>query len=93
MLIESIIKRANGTHVKLGDDIYHFSTHIKGDPRHICEVNDDDHIQAFLAVKEGYRIAKLPKKGEATQADAAAAQNAVAKKAVADAAAQEGKGK
>lgn len=67
MLIESIIRRAKGTHVKLGDDIYHFFTHLKDDPRHVCQVEDEDHIQTFLAVKEGYRIAKVAKKAQPAQ--------------------------
>lgn len=65
MLIESIINRDGGTFVKLGDDIYHFFTHIPGDNRHVCEVEDEDHIQTFLAIKEGYRLVKMPKKPKA----------------------------
>lgn len=62
MLIECLIKRAEGTKVQLGDDVYHFFTHIKGKPEHVCEVEDEDHIQTFLAIKEGYRLVKQPKK-------------------------------
>jgi hypothetical protein len=65
LLIESIINRAGGTFVKLGDDIYHFFTHIPGDNRHVCEVEDEDHIQTFLAIKEGYRLVKMPRKPKA----------------------------
>lgn len=61
MIIESIIRRAEGTKVQLGDDIYHFFTHMKGSASHVCEVTDEDHIQTFLAIKEGYRIFKQPK--------------------------------
>lgn len=69
MLIESIIQRAGGTRVPLGDDIYHFFTHIKNDTRHVCEVQDEDHIQTFLAIKEGYRLVKQPKKAQPAQPD------------------------
>ncbi|HRO00342.1 MAG TPA: hypothetical protein PLX43_02370 [Nitrobacter sp.] len=61
MIIESIIKRAAGTKVQLGDDLYHFFTHMKGSASHVCEVTDEDHIQTFLSIKEGYRIFKQPK--------------------------------
>jgi hypothetical protein len=71
MLIESLIKRVGGTHVQLGNDIYHFSNHIKDDPRHVCDVDDEDHIQTFLAIKEGYRIVKVPKKARPDPALAA----------------------
>lgn len=71
MIIESIIRRAAGTKVKLGDDIYYFFTHMKGSASHVCEVTDEDHIQTFLSIKEGYRIFKQPKPAvEPTKAEA-----------------------
>ena len=87
MLIESIIQRAKGTYVPLGDDVYHFFTHIKGNPSHVCQVTDEDHIQTFLAIKEGYRIFKQPKKAEAEPDQlegVAAADKAAVKKADAE---------
>lgn len=91
MLIESIIQRAGGTRVPLGDDIYHFFTHIKNDTRHVCEVQDEDHIQTFLAIKEGYRLVQQPKKPKSA-AEAAAMEaadpNGAADKSAADAAAK-----
>ena len=48
MLIESIIQWAKGTYVPLGDDVYHFFTHIKGNPSHVCQVTDEDHIRLEL---------------------------------------------
>lgn len=53
MLIESLIQRANGTHVDLGGVVYHFSPR-KADGRHVAEVEDEDHVQRFLDIPEGY---------------------------------------
>lgn len=64
MLIESIIHRENGTRPTLGDTTYHFKP-SGNDPRHLAEVTDEDHIQTFLAIKEGYRIAKVAPKAAA----------------------------
>lgn len=50
MLIKSLIKRAGGTTVQIESDVYHFD----GEPDHVCEVENEDHIDAFLAVPEGY---------------------------------------
>ncbi|WP_316159653.1 hypothetical protein [Bradyrhizobium sp. SZCCHNRI3042] len=69
MIIESLIKRAEGSFITIGKDIYHFFTHVKGDPRHLCEVTDEDHIQTLLAIKEGYKIAKPLAKATAQQAN------------------------
>lgn len=76
MILESLIKRAEGSFVTIGKDVYHFFTHIKGDPRHLCEVTDEDHIQTFLAIKEGYKIAKPLARATAAQANAKQPQTA-----------------
>jgi hypothetical protein len=78
MLIESLIKRPEGTFVTLGKDVYHFHNHIKGDPRHLCEVADEDHIQSFLAIKEGYKIAKPLKAAAPAAASSAPAKTPAA---------------
>lgn len=56
MKIESIIRRKNGTDVKLGNAVYRFRPDEEG--RHVCDVENEDHIGTFLGIKEGYRIAK-----------------------------------
>jgi hypothetical protein len=55
MLIESIIRRPKGTKVDMGSAIYHFLPDADG--RHVAEVEDQAHIIAILAIKEGYRPA------------------------------------
>ncbi|AXE37187.1 hypothetical protein [Chromobacterium phragmitis] len=60
MLIECKQKREGGTVVILGDVLYHFLPDVQG--RHVVEVENDDHVAEFLAIKEGYALAKeLPK--------------------------------
>ncbi|MFG1462113.1 hypothetical protein V5F77_04365 [Xanthobacter sp. DSM 24535] len=57
MLIESIIQRPKGTHVVLADGAaYTFLPDASG--RHVAEVDDDLHIEAFLRIPEGYRLAR-----------------------------------
>jgi len=55
MKIESIIKRKKGTTVKLGDMTYFFNA-TETEPRHLCEVNIQAHIDRFLSIKDGYRV-------------------------------------
>lgn len=67
MLIESIIRRSNAKKATVGTTVtfgappnvraYKFEP-TATDPRHVCEVEDEDDIQALLAIREGYRIAK-----------------------------------
>jgi len=53
MKIESIIRRAAGSTVVLGDQTYRF---LPGeDDRHVCEVEDEAHIERLLSIKEGFR--------------------------------------
>jgi len=52
MKIESIIKRVNGTTVDFGNGaVYVFNAANK----HTCTVTDEDHIDRFLSIREGYR--------------------------------------
>lgn len=55
MKIESLIKRAKGTQVRLGKTDYDFQPDKSG--AHVCEVTDKEHIALFLAVREGYCVA------------------------------------
>ena len=55
MKIESILKRPNGTVVTLGETDYHFKPEAGG--AHVAHVEDNAHIQTFLGIPEGYRIA------------------------------------
>jgi hypothetical protein len=57
MIIESIIKRKKGTKVELGDMTYFFNA-TETEPRHLCTVDNQDHINRFLSIKEGYREAE-----------------------------------
>lgn len=53
MRIESIIKRATGSSVTLGDKTYRFVP----SENHICEVEDKSHAERLLSIKEGFREA------------------------------------
>ncbi len=55
MKIESIIRRANGTKVRMDSENYHFKPSA-ADPRHLAEVTREAHISAFLRIPEGYRL-------------------------------------
>lgn len=55
MKIQSIIRRAKGTTVELGGQVYFFSP----DSDHTCEVTDEAHIDRFLSIKEGFREIKV----------------------------------
>lgn len=52
MIIQSKIERANGTSVDLFGKRYEFKPNGSGD--HVCEVTDQQAIERFLAVTEGY---------------------------------------
>lgn len=58
MLIESILKRAKGTFVDIDGVTYHFvpASGRFTDP-HVATVTDVAHIERFLSIPEGYRIA------------------------------------
>lgn len=59
MLIESRIRRANGTRVTLDGVEYHFQP-SGDDPRHVAEVSDPAHVAEFLKVTEGYLALPSP---------------------------------
>lgn len=49
-----------GTKLHLDGTEYFFQP-SKDDPRHLCEVENKQHIKLLLAIKEGYRDADAPK--------------------------------
>lgn len=53
MKIESIIRRATGSTVVLGKTTYRFLPDET--KRHVCNVEDDDHIDRLLSIREGFR--------------------------------------
>lgn len=53
MKIQSIIRRAKGTTVKLGSNVYFFSS----ENDHTCDVTDEAHINRLLSIKDGFREA------------------------------------
>ena len=55
MIIESIIRRKNGTVVELDELRYHFKP-VGADPRHLAEVTRKEHIARFLSITEGYQV-------------------------------------
>lgn len=62
-LIECMIRRKNGTEVTMGGKHpinqrhYHFKPIDPSNPRspHVCEVENEDDFDSFMAIKEGYR--------------------------------------
>lgn len=61
MLVECKLLRKGGTIVpmpRIGapDAIYHFTGSEKGP--HVAEVEDEDHLARFLAIPDGYRVAR-----------------------------------
>ena len=57
MKIECTIKRPRGSFIKIDDQIYHFKP--ESDGRHIADVSNPKHIQAFLKVDDAYQIAEV----------------------------------
>lgn len=54
MKIESLIRRPGGTKVDLDDVQYHFKPEGE-DPRHVADVNRDEHVRSLLRIPEGYQ--------------------------------------
>lgn len=56
MLIESLIKRKDGTKVEMEgpERVYHFKP-SENDTRHIADVDVDVHAKMFLRIREGYK--------------------------------------
>lgn len=52
-LIESILRRHGGTIVTLGTTSYHFKPDAAD--RHVAQVEDDEHAERLLSIREGYR--------------------------------------
>lgn len=60
MKIESIIRRKNGTTVPFNDGtVYKFQPEVEGGP-HVAEVTNQEHIDRFLSITEGFRAAEQP---------------------------------
>ena len=55
MLIESKLIRLGGSRVSIDKAEYHFAPDKDG--KHVCEVTDKRHIQRFLSISEGFKIA------------------------------------
>ena len=58
MKIESIIRRAAGSTVKLGSNTYRFLPDDSG--RHVAEVEDEGHVDILLANSSFREVAKTP---------------------------------
>ena len=58
MLIESKLRREKETPITMKSGKTYVFAPRPGDDRHVCEVEHDDDVGDFLAIKEGYRIAK-----------------------------------
>ena len=58
MLIESKLRREKETPITMKSGKTYVFAPRPGDDRHVCEVEHDDDASDFLAIKEGYRIAK-----------------------------------
>ncbi len=54
MKIECLLRRSGGSRVSLGGTEYHFAPDTDG--RHVADVADEDHIDRFLSIPEGYRL-------------------------------------
>jgi len=54
MKIQCILKRKGGTRASIDGIEYHFKPQEDG--AHVADVQDNDHIQRFLSIPEGYRI-------------------------------------
>lgn len=54
MLIESIIRRPQGSNVLLGTTLYHFKP-LDGGTEHVAEVTNEEHIKKLLSITDGYR--------------------------------------
>jgi hypothetical protein len=54
MKIQCVLHRTGGTVVDLGGKQYHFEPLADG--THVAEVDDNAHIDRFLAISDGYRL-------------------------------------
>lgn len=59
MWIESLIRRKNGTRVTMsGGAEYEFIQRSANDPRHVDWVENEEHVERFLGIPEGFAIAE-----------------------------------
>lgn len=59
MWIESLIRRKNGTRVTMsGGAEYDFTQRSANDPRHVDWVENEEHVERFLGIPEGFAIAE-----------------------------------
>lgn len=60
MLIECTVKRLGGSKIDIENVVYEFLPNKDG--AHVCDVKNQDHIQRFLSIREGYKLpgAKQP---------------------------------
>ena len=82
MLIESITRRPNGTHPRIGGVTYDFVPNKAGD--HVAEVANKDHIKRFLSIATFRAYAVQPESAElnlSAKLQALAATNGVRKDA------------
>jgi hypothetical protein len=57
MLVECTLIRKGGTSVKMDDVEYKFQPNEnEKDPRHLCDVKDQQHLLKFLAVESSFRL-------------------------------------
>lgn len=59
MLIERLFRNKGGSLIPFGpaenpEIVYHFKPVVDGGP-HVCEVDNEEHIERFLSLPEGYR--------------------------------------
>jgi pyruvate/2-oxoglutarate dehydrogenase complex dihydrolipoamide acyltransferase (E2) component len=54
VIIESLIRRDEGTTVELGDAVYKFLPSPAHEGRHVALVDNADHMKVLLAITEGY---------------------------------------
>lgn len=67
MIIQSLIKRKQGTNVLLGSTRYEFRPNAADD--HVAEVSNKEHIETLLAIEHGFKEYKAAgKKTEKTPA-------------------------
>lgn len=52
--IECKLIREGGSFPEVGGIIYHFEPYTDG--AHVCQVEDSDHADQFLAIREGYSL-------------------------------------
>lgn len=52
--IECKLIRKGGTHVDIDGIDYHFAP--LSDGAHVCNVENEEHVERFLSIREGYRL-------------------------------------